>query len=143
MPLERAADGSLGEDHSPEIHLIPLVIQVALGQRDNIKVFGTDYPTPDGTCVRDYIHVDDLAEAHLLALERIEPGRKEAFNVGTGCGTSVLEVIEAVRVVTWSRNPRPRSPTAALAIRRKLYANSGPAPNSGSTGNPAIARSDQ
>lgn len=117
------ADGSLGEDHSPEIHLIPLVIQVALGQRDNIKIFGTDYPTPDGTCVRDYIHVEDLAEAHLLALERIEPGRKEAFNVGTGCGTSVLEVIEAVRTATGHEIP------AEITDRRpgdppELYANS-------------------
>ena len=70
-----AADGTIGEDHHPESHLIPLVLQVALGQRPRIEVFGTDYPTPDGTCIRDYIHVDDLAEAHLLALEKIEPGK--------------------------------------------------------------------
>src|SRR5262249_18344367 len=66
-------DGSIGEDHDPETHLIPLIIQTTLGQRSAIEIFGTDYPTPDGTCIRDYIHVDDLAEAHLLALEKLEP----------------------------------------------------------------------
>ena len=71
-----AADGTIGEDHTPETHLIPLVLQVALGQRPHIEVFGTDYPTPDGTCIRDYIHVDDLAEAHLLALEKHRAGRR-------------------------------------------------------------------
>src|SRR4051794_17762091 len=95
-----AEDGSLGEDHEPETHLIPLVLQVALGRRDSIAVFGTDYPTPDGTCVRDYIHVEDLADAHLLALDRIEPGRSLTYNVGTGRGFSVHEVIEAARRVT-------------------------------------------
>lgn len=95
-----ADDGSIGEDHSPELHLIPLVIQVALGQRDHIKVFGTDYPTPDGTCIRDYIHVEDLAEAHRLAIEALKPGEVQAFNVGTGRGNSVLEVIDAVRRVS-------------------------------------------
>src|SRR4029077_7617022 len=68
-----SADATIGEDHNPETHLIPLVIQTALGQRPHIEVFGTDSPTPDGTCIRDYIHVDDLAEAHLLALESLEP----------------------------------------------------------------------
>jgi UDP-glucose 4-epimerase len=95
-----AADGTMGEDHDPEIHLIPIVLQVALGQRESVKVFGGDYPTPDGTCIRDYIHVDDLAEAHLLALEHCTPGCYEAFNVGTGTGTSVLEIIAAGREVT-------------------------------------------
>ena len=70
-----ASDGSIGEDHSPEIHLVPLVLQVALGQRDKIKVFGDDYPTPDGSCIRDYIHVEDLADAHLLAIEGITEGQ--------------------------------------------------------------------
>ena len=95
-----AADGSIGEDHDPEIHLIPLVLQVALGQRELIKVFGTDYPTPDGSCIRDYIHVEDLAEAHSLAIEGLTAGAFEAFNVGTGRGNSVLEIIEAARAVT-------------------------------------------
>lgn len=95
-----SADGKIGEDHKPEIHLIPLVLQVALGQRDDIKIFGTDYPTPDGTCVRDYIHVEDLAEAHLLAIEGLKEGTAEAFNVGTGRGHSVLELISAARSVT-------------------------------------------
>jgi UDP-glucose-4-epimerase GalE len=95
-----AADGTIGEDHDPESHLIPLVLQVALGQRESIQVFGNDYPTPDGTCVRDYIHVDDLAAAHLAALERLEDGSQLKMNLGTGNGASVLEVIEACRRVT-------------------------------------------
>lgn len=95
-----AEDGSIGEDHKPETHLIPLVLQVALGQREHVKIFGTDYPTPDGTCVRDYVHVNDLAEAHLRAVENCSPGRFEALNVGTGNGASVLEVVQAAREVT-------------------------------------------
>jgi UDP-glucose-4-epimerase GalE len=92
--------GDIGEDHTPETHLIPLVLQVALGQRPNIAVFGTDYPTPDGTCIRDYIHVDDLADAHLRALDLLEPGKALKLNLGTGRGYSVREVIEACRRVT-------------------------------------------
>jgi len=103
-----AADGSLGEDHDPEIHLIPVVLQVALGKRSQVRIFGTDYPTPDGTCIRDYVHVDDLAAAHTLALEAIEPGRFQAYNVGTGRGTSVLQVIETARRVTG--HPIPAEP---------------------------------
>src|SRR5215216_4075064 len=95
-----AADGSIGEDHDPETHLIPLVIQAATKKRAHIEVFGTDYPTPDGTCVRDYIHVEDLAEAHLLALENLVPGSGAAFNLGTGRGYSVKELIEACRRIT-------------------------------------------
>jgi len=95
-----AADGSLGEDHTPETHLIPLVLQVALNQRPNIHVFGTDYDTPDGTCIRDYIHVDDLAAAHEQALHAIRPGEFEAYNVGTGRGYSVREVIRTAEAVT-------------------------------------------
>ena len=79
-------DGHIGEAHSPETHLIPLVLKVALGQRDDIKVFGSDYDTPDGTCIRDYIHVMDLAEAHILALEALADGRSRIYNVGTGVG---------------------------------------------------------
>lgn len=90
----------IGEDHQPETHLIPLVLEVALDQRENIKVFGDDYPTPDGTCIRDYIHVDDLATAHVAALEKLEPGSKLKLNLGTGQGASVKEVIEASRRVT-------------------------------------------
>jgi UDP-glucose 4-epimerase len=95
-----AADGTLGEDHTPESHLIPLVLQVALGKRSHIEIYGTDYPTPDGTCIRDYIHVEDLAEAHLLALEKLTPGEAQAYNVGTGSGFSVREVIRTAEEVT-------------------------------------------
>lgn len=95
-----AADGSLGEDHDPETHLIPLVLQTALGQREAITVFGTDYPTPDGTCIRDYVHVDDLCRAHLLALDHVTPGKGGFYNVGIGRGYSVREVIESARRVT-------------------------------------------
>jgi UDP-glucose-4-epimerase GalE len=95
-----AAGGSIGEDHRPEPHLIPRVLAVALGQLDHIGIFGRDYPTPDGTCIRDYVHVEDLAEAHLLALERTEPGVFSHYNLGTGQGTSVRQVIDACRAVT-------------------------------------------
>lgn len=95
-----AADGDIGEDHKPESHLIPLVLQVALGQRPHITIFGNDYATPDGTCIRDYIHVDDLGLAHLKALERLEPGVALRMNLGTGHGQSVQEVVEACRAVT-------------------------------------------
>src|SRR5206468_2849836 len=93
-------DGGIGEDHDPETHLIPLVLQAAAGRRPAIQVFGTDYPTPDGTCVRDYIHVDDLAEAHLLALEKLGPGVAFKLNLGTGRGYSVREVIRVAEEVT-------------------------------------------
>jgi UDP-glucose 4-epimerase len=98
-------DGIIGEDHDPETHLIPIVLQVALGKRESISVFGTDYPTPDGTCIRDYIHVDDLGAAHLKALELLAPGMNLQLNLGTGRGQSVLEVINACRRVT--RHPIP------------------------------------
>ncbi|MFD7894311.1 UDP-glucose 4-epimerase GalE [Streptomyces sp. NPDC059743] len=94
------AYGSCGERHDPESHLIPLVLQVALGQRESISVFGEDYPTPDGTCVRDYIHVADLAEAHLRALDAAAEGEHLICNLGNGNGFSVREVIETVRKVT-------------------------------------------
>jgi UDP-glucose-4-epimerase GalE len=93
-------NGDLGEDHDPETHLIPIVLQVALGHRPHVTIFGDDYPTPDGTCIRDYIHVDDLGTAHVLALERLEPGKGLELNLGTGRGYSVREVIEACRRVT-------------------------------------------
>ncbi len=99
--------GLLGESHDPETHLIPLVLQAVLGQRPPLKVFGRDYPTPDGTCVRDYIHVMDLARAHLAALEHLLAGGDGgAWNLGTGMGTSVLEIIESVERVTGQVVPR-------------------------------------
>jgi UDP-glucose 4-epimerase len=93
-------DGTIGEDHDPESHLIPIVLQVALGQREHITVFGDDYPTPDGTCIRDYIHIDDLGAAHLAALEKLELGKGICVNLGTGRGTSVREIVNACREVT-------------------------------------------
>ncbi len=93
-------DGTIGEDHEPESHLIPLVLQVALGQRERITIYGDDYPTADGTCIRDYVHVCDLADAHLRALDRLQPGKGICLNLGTGRGTSVREIIEACRRVT-------------------------------------------
>jgi UDP-glucose 4-epimerase len=93
------ASAQRGEDHDPESHLIPLVLQVALGQRPGVQVFGDDYPTPDGTCVRDYIHVLDLADAHLLALQALERGSC-TYNLGNGQGFSVRQVLEIARAVT-------------------------------------------
>jgi len=94
-------DGQLGENHDPEEHLIPIVLDVALGKRDRITIFGTDYDTPDGTCVRDYVHVSDLAMAHALALDSLTLDRKStAYNLGIGNGYSVLEVIDSCRRVT-------------------------------------------
>jgi len=89
-----------GEAHSPESHLIPLVLQVALDQRREVKIFGTDYPTPDGTCIRDYIHLADLISAHLLALEALEAGSQMIYNIGNGSGFSVRQVIETARRIT-------------------------------------------
>ncbi len=94
-------EGMLGEDHNPETHLIPLTLQTALGIRDNIAIFGTDYPTEDGTCVRDYIHVCDLADAHILGVEHLlNGGESDIFNLGNGLGFSVKQVIESARRVT-------------------------------------------
>jgi UDP-glucose 4-epimerase len=91
---------TMGEDHKPESHLIPLIIHAALGKRDNIKIFGTDYPTPDGTCVRDYIHVEDLAKAHLLALAKLDSQTEQVYNLGNGKGYSVRQVIDCVRKIS-------------------------------------------
>ncbi|GAB6077179.1 UDP-glucose 4-epimerase GalE [Desulfurobacterium crinifex] len=94
-------EGRIGESHNPETHLIPLILKTAKGERESIKIFGTDYPTPDGTCIRDYIHVDDLAEAHILALEYLlGGGNSEVLNCGYGCGFSVREVIDTAKKVT-------------------------------------------
>ena len=105
-----APDGSIGEDHTPESHLIPIVLQVALGQRESISIFGEDYPTSDGTCIRDYVHVEDLASAHLAALERLAPGKAIKVNLGTGRGYSVREVIEACRRITGHPIPAVKGP---------------------------------
>lgn len=95
-----SAAGDIGEDHDPETHLIPLILQVALGERDKITIFGDQFPTRDGTCIRDYIHVDDLASAHLAALDRLAPGVELKLNLGTGRGSTVREVVDACRRIT-------------------------------------------
>jgi UDP-glucose 4-epimerase len=102
------AHGRFGERHAVETHLIPIVLQVAAGEREAVQIYGDDWPTPDGTCVRDYIHVDDLATAHLLALEHASAGRHAVYNLGTGLGFSVREVIDACRAVTG--HPIPATP---------------------------------
>ncbi|MCC8052226.1 MAG: UDP-glucose 4-epimerase GalE [Clostridiales bacterium] len=94
-------NGEIGESHNPETHIIPLVLDAASGKREDIKVFGTDYDTPDGSCIRDYIHVTDLATAHLLALHHLEAGKgSDCFNLGNAIGTSVLEIVDSVKRVT-------------------------------------------
>jgi len=121
-----SADGKIGEDHDPETHLVPLAIFAATGKRPHIEIFGTDYPTPDGTCVRDYIHVDDLAEAHLLALEKLGPGVELRYNLGIGRGYSVREVIRTVEEVTGKKVPakegprRPGDPPVLVASSEKI-----------------------
>jgi len=108
------ASGKIGEDHDPETHLVPLILQAALGQRDSIKIFGDDYDTPDGTCIRDYIHVSDLADAHLRAVEYLlGGGDSDVFNLGSGQGFSVKEMIEAVREVTGRDFPVQVTPRRA------------------------------
>ncbi len=108
-----AGDGTIGEDHDPETHLIPNVLKVALGQRESVTVFGTDYPTPDGTCIRDYVHVNDLASAHVLVLESLGPGEGRIYNAGTGKGASVREVVETARRVTGHALPLVEAPRRA------------------------------
>jgi UDP-glucose 4-epimerase len=125
-----AADGTIGEDHDPETHLIPLILQVALGQRESVDIFGTDYPTPDGTCIRDYIHVDDLATAHVAALEKLKPRTALKLNLGTGHGASVQEVVDlcseitgrpiAVRRVARREGDPPALVADASAAKREL-----------------------
>jgi UDP-glucose 4-epimerase len=107
-------NGLIGEDHQPETHLVPVVLQVALQQRDRIGVFGDDYPTPDGTCVRDYIHVQDLADAHVLALEKLRlGGESNIYNLGNGRGFTVQEVIETARRITGHPIPAQVQPRRA------------------------------
>lgn len=126
-------DGRIGEDHRPETHLIPLVIDAALGRRGALHLFGDDYPTPDGTCIRDYIHVTDLAHAHLAALDVIHD-RSVVYNVGTGMGHSNMEVIRSVervtgRVVPWHLAPRrPGDPPRLVAGADRLRRETGWAP---------------
>jgi UDP-glucose 4-epimerase len=121
-----APDARIGEDHDPESHLVPIILQVALGRRDAVAIFGADYPTPDGTCIRDYIHVYDLAQAHILAMEAIEPGKGRLYNLGNGAGYSVREVIETARRVTGHRLPtkesprRPGDPPTLVASSEKI-----------------------
>ena len=124
-----------GEAHEPESHLIPLILDVALGKRANIKIFGRDYPTKDGTCIRDYIHVRDLAEAHLLALAALSDTKSRLiYNIGNGQGFSVLEVVESVRRVTGRPIPvvecerRPGDPAVLVAGSAKIKAELGWAP---------------
>ena len=119
-------DGDIGEDHTPETHLIPLVLDVALGRSEMIKIFGTDYDTPDGTCIRDYIHVSDLADAHVLALEYLrKKGKTDFFNLGNGNGFSVKEVVDASRVLTGKKIPskswerRPGDPAVLIGSSDK------------------------
>lgn len=119
-------DGSIGEDHNPETHLIPIVLQVASGEREGMQVFGDDYPTRDGTCVRDYIHVVDLVDAHILALEYlIKGGKSEAFNLGSATGFSNFEMLSAAREVTGHAIPatvgprRPGDPSTLIASSDK------------------------
>src|SRR5690349_10789086 len=126
-------DGHLGEDHTPETHLIPLVLDAAAGRRSHIEVFGEDYPTPDGTCLRDYVHVCDLADAHIRVLDRLEHGSCR-YNVGSGRGYSVREVIDAARRVTGLEIPvrigprRPGDPAILVASSERLRRDTGWAP---------------
>jgi UDP-glucose 4-epimerase len=123
-----------GENHEPESHLIPLILDVALGRRQSIKIFGQDYPTPDGTCIRDYIHVADLADAHLLALQSLDTRPYAVYNIGNGQGFTVLEVIESVRRVTGHPIPvvleprRPGDPAVLVASSEAIQRDLGWAP---------------
>ena len=115
----------LGEDHRPESHLIPLVIQAAMGKRSEIKIYGTDYATPDGTCIRDYIHIEDLCRAHLLALKKLDEKPELIYNLGNGKGYSVREVVETVKEVSGKDfkvveiERRPGDPPILIADAKK------------------------
>lgn len=121
------ASGEIGEDHTPETHLIPLILEAALGKRDSIKIFGTDYPTPDGTCIRDYIHVTDLADAHVRALKYLaDGGASQYFNLGSQHGFSVRQMIDAAKKVTGRDFPviedkrRAGDPAVLIASSEKI-----------------------
>lgn len=121
-----APDGSIGEDHKPETHIIPVLLNVVLGRKDHMDLYGTDYPTKDGTCVRDYIHVWDLVEAHLALLEALQPGKGLFYNLGVGRGYSNREIIDAVQRVTGKQIPikeaprRPGDPPELYALPAKI-----------------------
>lgn len=117
-----ASDGSIGEDHEPETHIIPVLLNVALGKVPKVTVFGEDYGTPDGTCVRDYIHVEDLADAHATVMEALQPGDQRFYNLGIGQGRSVKELIDAAREVTGRDIPVETGPRRA-GDPPMLYAN--------------------
>jgi UDP-glucose 4-epimerase len=125
------ASGDVGEDHYPETHLIPNILRTALGRNPQVEVFGTDYPTPDGTAIRDYIHIEDLSDAHLLALDGTIMGQHRIFNLGTGTGFSVREVIETARRVTEREIPvregprRPGDPPSLVASSERIRAELG------------------
>lgn len=122
-----SSDAKIGEDHDPESHLIPNVLRAALGQSAGVRIFGTDYPTPDGTCLRDYVHVEDLADAHVRALVALKPGEARFYNCGTGRPASVREVIDAARRVTAKsisveeQPRRPGDPSALFADASKIH----------------------
>jgi UDP-glucose 4-epimerase len=130
--------GHIGEDHTPEYHLIPIILQVALGQRDKLTIFGGDYPTPDGTCIRDYIHVIDLAEAHILALEALSDGQSRKYNLGNGKGYSIMEVLQTARDITGHPIPaevgarRPGDPATLIADSTRIMQELGWHPEFGS-----------
>lgn len=125
------ADGLLGEDHRPETHLIPVCLEAALGLRESVTIFGTDYDTPDGTCIRDYVHVDDLIDAHVTVMAALQPGDGRAYNIGIGGGSSVRQVIDSCRRVTGADLPavdgprRPGDPPALYADPGSIEADLG------------------
>lgn len=129
-----AADRSLGEDHDPETHLIPRLLLAALGRIEKVTLFGTDYPTPDGTCIRDYIHVEDLCAAHVMAMEALRPGESSVYNLGIGRGYSVKEVVESADRVTGIDVPieygprRPGDPAILYADSQKIQTELGWSP---------------
>jgi UDP-glucose 4-epimerase len=120
------ASGALGEDHEPETHLIPNILRAALGRTPYVEIYGTDYPTPDGTAIRDYIHIDDLSAAHLLALEGSRAGEHQIFNLGNGSGFSVREVIASAQAITGAEIPtreaprRPGDPPMLVAASERI-----------------------
>lgn len=130
-----APDASIGEDHDPETHIIPVLLNVALGKVPHVTVFGNDYPTPDGTCIRDYIHVQDLVNAHAMVLDRLEPGDQRFYNLGIGKGQSVQQLIDAARKVTGRPIPvkmgprRPGDPPQLFANADKIRSEIGWTPN--------------
>jgi UDP-glucose 4-epimerase len=117
-----AADGSIGEDHEPETHIIPVLLNAALGKVPEVTIFGEDYPTPDGTCIRDYIHVEDLVDAHVTAMEALRPGDQRCYNLGIGQGLSVKQVVESAKRVT-GKDFRVRMGARRAGDPPQLYAN--------------------